>query len=101
MRSVGRLKGINFKLALAVAGLALTAAPVLAGQRPSEGAPSHGTAVERPSGSGLELTEESLDTGQAVGDRLVAEKRVVVPKRVDVDRTSLDESGAPLPPTTP
>ena len=44
MRSVGRLSGINFKLALAAAGLALAAAPVLAGQRPSEGAPSHGTA---------------------------------------------------------
>ena len=52
MRSVGRLKGINFTLALAAAGLALAAAPVLAGQRPSEGAPSHGTAVDRPSGGG-------------------------------------------------
>jgi hypothetical protein len=50
--SNGLFKDINFKIALVAAGLALSAGPALAGQRPSEGAPSHGTAVERGSGGG-------------------------------------------------
>jgi len=50
--SNGLFKDINFRIALVAAGLALSAGPALAGQRPSEGAPSHGTAVERGSSGG-------------------------------------------------
>jgi hypothetical protein len=50
--SNGLFRNINFKIGLVAAGLALSAGPVLAGQRPSEGAPSHGAAVERGSGGG-------------------------------------------------
>jgi hypothetical protein len=50
--SKGFFKNINFRIALVAAGLALSAGPALAGQRPSEGAPSHGAAVERGSGAG-------------------------------------------------
>jgi hypothetical protein len=50
--SNGLFKDINFTAALVAAALALSAGPVLAGQRPADGAPSHGAAVERGGGGG-------------------------------------------------